>query len=102
MWHDAVKFASLQDAARFANPQAGNQSVNILGISAYYHDSPAALVRDGVIVAAAQEERFTRKKHDYRFPQHTIDYCLREAGLREAGLGMGRLHGTWVRSIEVT
>ena len=55
--------------------------MNILGISAYYHDSAAALVRDGVIVAAAQEERFTRKKHDYRFPQHAIDYCLSEAGI---------------------
>ncbi|KPK17237.1 MAG: hypothetical protein AMJ62_01910 [Myxococcales bacterium SG8_38] len=55
--------------------------MNILGISAYYHDSAAALVRDGTIVAAAQEERFTRKKHDYRFPQHAIDYCLREAGV---------------------
>ena len=53
--------------------------MNILGISAYYHDSAAALVRDGDIVAAAQEERFTRKKHDYRFPQHAIDYCLEEA-----------------------
>ena len=55
--------------------------MNILGISAYYHDSAAALVQDGVIVAAAQEERFTRKKHDYRFPQHAIDYCLEEAGI---------------------
>jgi carbamoyltransferase len=54
-------------------------SMNILGISAYYHDSAAALVRDGAIVAAAQEERFTRKKHDYRFPRNAIDYCLREA-----------------------
>ncbi len=55
--------------------------MNILGISAFYHDSAAALVCDGRIVAAAQEERFTRKKHDYRFPQHAIDYCLAEAGL---------------------
>jgi carbamoyltransferase len=55
--------------------------MNILGISAYYHDSAAALVRDGDIVAAAQEERFTRKKHDYSFPQHAIDYCLREANI---------------------
>jgi carbamoyltransferase len=55
--------------------------MNILGVSAYYHDSAAALVRDGLIIAAAQEERFSRKKHDYRFPQHAIDYCLREAGL---------------------
>lgn len=53
----------------------------ILGISAFYHDSAAALVVDGQIVAAAQEERFTRIKHDYNFPTHAIDYCLREAGL---------------------
>lgn len=53
----------------------------ILGISAYYHDSAAALVRDGVIVAAAQEERFTRKKHDARFPVHAVEYCLNEAGV---------------------
>ncbi len=54
----------------------------ILGISAFYHDSAAALVVDGRIVAAAQEERFSRKKHDDRFPVHAIEYCLREAGLR--------------------
>ncbi len=54
----------------------------ILGISAFYHDSAAALVVDGKIVAAAQEERFTRKKHDERFPKHAIDYCLAEAGLK--------------------
>ena len=54
---------------------------SILGISAFYHDSAAALVVDGEIVAAAQEERFSRKKHDYRFPQHAIDYCLAEAAL---------------------
>ena len=54
----------------------------ILGISAFYHDSAAALVGDGEIVAAAQEERFTRKKHDERFPRHAIEYCLHEAGLR--------------------
>ena len=53
----------------------------ILGISAFYHDSAAALVIDGRIVAAAQEERFTRKKHDHRFPRHAVEYCLREAGL---------------------
>jgi carbamoyltransferase len=54
----------------------------ILGISAYYHDSAAALVVDGSIVAAAQEERFTRKKFDSRFPQHAISYCLKTAGLK--------------------
>lgn len=53
----------------------------ILGISAFYHDSAAALVRDGEIVAAAQEERFSRKKHDASFPGQAIEYCLEEAGL---------------------
>jgi carbamoyltransferase len=53
----------------------------ILGISAFYHDSAAALVRDSDIVAAAQEERFTRIKHDPRFPIHAINYCLEEAGI---------------------
>ena len=52
-----------------------------LGISAYYHDSAAALAHDGVIVAAAQEERFTRKKHDAGFPTNAVRYCLQEAGL---------------------
>jgi carbamoyltransferase len=53
----------------------------ILGISAFYHDSAACLVRDGKIVAAAQEERFTRKKHDHRFPIHAVRYCLKEAAI---------------------
>ncbi|MBK9653922.1 MAG: carbamoyltransferase [Rhodanobacteraceae bacterium] len=52
----------------------------ILGLSAYYHDSAAALLRDGTIVAAAQEERFSRIKHDARFPSHAVRYCLQEAG----------------------
>lgn len=55
--------------------------MNILGISAFYHDSAACLVRDGQIVAAAQEERFTRKKHDAAFPEQAIAYCLEEAGI---------------------
>ncbi len=55
--------------------------MNILGVSAFYHDSAAALVQDGRIVAAAQEERFTRKKHDADFPKRAIDYCLSEAGI---------------------
>lgn len=58
----------------------------ILGISAFYHDSAAALVVDGEIVAAAQEERFTRIKHDPGFPQQAIDYCLNEAGLAPGDL----------------
>jgi carbamoyltransferase len=53
----------------------------ILGISAFYHDSAACLLRDGEIVAAAQEERFTRQKHDPGFPHHAIKYCLKEAGI---------------------
>ncbi|WP_445247475.1 carbamoyltransferase family protein [Microcoleus sp. OTE_8_concoct_300] len=55
--------------------------MNILGISAYYHDSAAALIRDGEIIAAAQEERFSRKKHDARFPKNAIAYCLKEANI---------------------
>ena len=55
--------------------------MNILGISAFYHDSAAALICDGEICAAAQEERFTRKKHDASFPEHAIDYCLRQRGI---------------------
>ncbi|MGA3095320.1 MAG: carbamoyltransferase [Bryobacteraceae bacterium] len=55
--------------------------MRILGISAFYHDSAAALVRDGEIVAAAQEERFTRKKHDARFPEHAVEYCLAADGV---------------------
>ena len=58
----------------------------ILGISAFYHDSAACLVKDGVIVAAAQEERFTRKKHDHSFPSNAIQYCLREAIIDSAEL----------------
>lgn len=59
---------------------------NILGISAFYHDSATSLVVDGEIVAAAQEERFTRKKHDYNFPDHAIQYCLETAGLKPEDL----------------
>src|ERR1017187_8531371 len=54
---------------------------NILGISAYYHDAAAALLCDGRIAAAAQEERFTRKKNDSDFPRHAIAACLRQSGL---------------------
>lgn len=60
--------------------------MNILGISAFYHDSAAALVQDGVIVAAAQEERFTRRKHDASFPENAVAYCFREVGMTAADL----------------
>ena len=56
----------------------------VLGISAFYHDSATCLVVDGELVAAAQEERFTRKKHDPAFPSHAARFCLDEAGLDEA------------------
>ena len=59
---------------------------NILGISAFYHDSAAALVVDGRIVAAAQEERFTRKKHDPAFPSNAVAYCLKAGGVPVAEL----------------
>jgi len=55
--------------------------MNILGISCLYHDSAAALLRDGDLVAAAHEERFTRKRHDSAIPRQAVSYCLREAGL---------------------
>src|SRR5208283_2726952 len=58
----------------------------ILGISAFYHDSAAALVVDGEIVAAVQEERFSREKYDPRFPGQSIDYCLAEAGISRGQL----------------
>ena len=58
--------------------------MNILGVSCYFHDSAAVLLQDGELVAAAEEERFTRKKHDYEFPQRAIDYCLQVGGLRAA------------------
>ncbi len=69
IWHDTL---------------AAVKRTSILGLSAYYHDSAAALIRDGEIVAAAQEERFTRKKHDASFPSNAVAYCLREAGLSTA------------------
>src|SRR6476469_5857929 len=56
--------------------------MRVLGISAFYHDSAAALIEDGKLVGAAQEERFTRKKHDSGFPQHAVQYCLDEAGIK--------------------
>ncbi|MBW8886656.1 MAG: carbamoyltransferase [Fibrobacteres bacterium] len=60
----------------------------ILGLSCFYHDSAAALLKDGAIVAAAQEERFTRKRHDDAFPERAVAYCLREAGISIADVGL--------------
>src|ERR1044072_2933496 len=58
----------------------------ILGISAYYHDSAACLVRDGAVLPAAQEERFTRRNHDHRFPAHAVEFCLKQAAVRPDAL----------------
>jgi carbamoyltransferase len=71
--------AKIVDSEREERGRKGN--LVILGISAYYHDSAACLVRDGQIVAAAQEERFTRKKHDASFPKNAVSFCLQKAGL---------------------
>jgi carbamoyltransferase len=62
--------------------------MNILGISCFYHDSAACLVRDGEIIAAVQEERFTRKKHDSGFPINAINYCLKEADTGAGALNL--------------
>ncbi len=63
-----------------------NKNASVLGISSYYHDSAACVVVDGEIIAAAQEERFTRKKHDAGFPAKAIEYCLAESGLKLADI----------------
>lgn len=60
--------------------------MNILGISCFYHDAAAALLQDGMLVAAAEEERFTRKKHDFNFPERAIDFCLQQAGITSQDL----------------
>ncbi len=65
-----------------AHGETRQGTIHVLGISAFYHDSAACLVRDGRIIAAAQEERFTRKKHDPSFPSFAVEYCLTEGGLR--------------------
>src|SRR5438132_1600621 len=62
------------------------KSTYVLGLSCFYHDSAAALLRDGEIIAAVQEERLSRKKHDSSFPNHAIRYVLREAGITTADL----------------
>lgn len=61
--------------------------MNILGISAFYHDSAACLIQDGRIISAAQEERFTRKKHDFAFPKNAVHYCLQNSGIEVKDLG---------------
>ena len=60
---------------------ANDRMTTILGISAFYHDSAAALIQDGDVIAAVQEERFSRRKHDAGFPSYAIKYCLKRSGL---------------------
>ena len=60
----------------------------ILGISAFYHDSAAAILKNGEVIAAAQEERFTRKKHDYNFPSNAAEFCLNYAGIKAKDIGL--------------
>ena len=64
--------------------------MNILGISCYYHDAAAALLRDGQLVAAAEEERFSRIKHDFDYPQNAIKYCLEAGGIKGRRRGLRR------------
>src|SRR5207245_9623568 len=78
---------SQQVIGRSGSNMTKERASAILGISAFYHDSAAALVVDGDVVAAAQEERLTRKKYDAAFPSHAIDYCLEKAGLTPDQLG---------------
>src|SRR5512147_1153275 len=80
---------------RRSHKRAG-MSISILGISAYCHDSAGALLRDGEIVGAAQEERFTRKKHDARFPARAACWCLADAGLRLAQIDAVVCHDSGV------
>lgn len=79
--HNGPRFGRVFDLPRTRLALQAVARMNILGISAFFHDSAACLVVDGSVVAAAQEERFTRKKHDASFPQHAIDYCLQARGL---------------------
>ena len=62
--------------------------MNILGISCYYHDAAAALLMDGELIAAAEEERFSRKKHDFGFPKGAIDFCFRQGGISAQDLDL--------------
>src|SRR5207302_2121362 len=71
---------------RRSSTRCSEVAMRILGLSAYYHDSAAALVRDGEVIAAAQEERFTRKKHDSRFPHQAVRSCLESSGTRPSDI----------------
>ena len=71
---------------------------NVLGLSAFYHDSAACLIQDGKIIAAASEERFTRKKHDPSFPKNAISFCLKEGGIHLKDLThVGFYEKPWIK-----
>src|SRR5260370_34520554 len=74
--------------------------MHILGISCYYHDAAAAILRDGQLVAAAEEERFSRVKHDFGFPKHAIEFCLREAKIDAKDVDYGVLYEPPVRKLD--
>jgi len=74
--------------------------MNVLGISCYYHDAAAVLVQDGKIIAAAEEERFTRKKHDSRFPERAIKYCFKYAGLKVSDIDLICFYEKPLRKLE--
>jgi carbamoyltransferase len=84
--HGRVRQKAMRVEMTFPSIGQKQAQVHILGISAYYHDSAAALIRDGEIIAAAQEERFSRKKHDARFPRNAAAYCIWEGGLHARDL----------------
>lgn len=87
-------------SAKAARP--GNRRRYVLGISAYYHDSAAALLCDGQIVAAAQEERFTRRKNDWSFPAHALRYCLDSARIEVGDLDLVVFHeNPWLKTMRV-
>jgi carbamoyltransferase len=83
-----VAVSGLKPSLRVCEPVPGarNESISILGISCFYHNSAAALIRDGEIIAAAEEERFSRVKNDRRFPHNAINFCLEQAGLSQKDL----------------
>src|SRR5262249_1665643 len=85
VWRTAGAGAGLSGCSLYLYPvlrATGIGDMRILGISAFYHDSAAAVVIDGDVTAAAQEERFTRKKHDASFPTHAVAYCLNHSGAK--------------------
>jgi carbamoyltransferase len=91
---------SSNEYALFSKPSTGNPASVVLGISCFYHDSAASLIQNGVVVAAAEEERFSRRKHDNSFPSNAIAYCLRQARLNIADVDMVAFYEQPLRKLE--